>query len=160
MSTVSAKGPDDGTQRCLVVMNSAASQPSGIERGLFFPRQEALHKLGVEVAGAESLILEDSLVQRNRCIDSLHDELPQRAFHLRNGLGAVASVHYELRDQRVVVRRHHALGILRRVHAYSVAAGYVERRDFPSRGSKLLRMLSVDAALDGVAADLDLWRQD
>ncbi len=37
--------------------------------------QESLHELGVELAGAEGFIGKDLLVQRDRGLDSLHDEL-------------------------------------------------------------------------------------
>jgi hypothetical protein len=95
-------------------------------------------------------------VERNRSLDALHHKLAQRALHLGDGLGTVASVHNQLGDQRVVVRRDDALGVLRRIHAHAVAAGNIERRNLAGRRSELSGMFGVDAALDGVAANLKL----
>ena len=101
----------------------------------------------------------DRLMQRDRGLDALHDELAERALHLGHGLGAVAAMNNQLGDQRIVVRRHHALGVQRRIHAHAVAAGHVEGRNLACRRGKFDRMLSVDAALDRVAANFELGRQ-
>ena len=80
-------------------------------------------------AGAEARVREDRLVQGDGGFDSLHHELAERALHLGDGFGAVAAVDDELGDQRVVVGRDDALGVLRRVDADAVAAGNVEGGD-------------------------------
>ena len=77
------------------------------------------------------------LVQRDRGLDSLHHELAQRALHPGDGFGAVDAVHNELGDERVVVGRDDAFGILRRVDANAVAAGHIERRDLAGRWREL-----------------------
>ena len=74
----------------------------------------------------------------------------------RAGVG----MHDELGDQRVVVRRHDAFGVLRRIDAHAIAAGNVEGGDLAGGGRELLRMLGVDAALDGVAANFELRGQN
>src|SRR5579871_5192549 len=123
-------------------------------------RQKSFHELGVEVAGTEVRILEDGLMQRNRGVDSLHDELTERALCTRHGFFAVLTVGDELGDERVVVWRDNAFGVLRGIDADAVASGYIEGRDLAGRGCELLRMLGVDAALDGVAADFELRRKN
>ena len=84
---------------------------------------------GVELAGAEICVGEDLLVQRDRSLDSLHHKLAQGALHLGDGLFAIDAMHDELGNERVVIGRHDAFGILRRIDADAVAAGHIERRD-------------------------------
>ena len=59
----------------------------------------------------------------------MHDELAERALGLGDRLLAVLAVADEFGDQRVVVGRDDAFGILRGVDADAVAAGQVERGD-------------------------------
>ena len=88
-----------------------------------------------------------------RGVDSLDDEHLQRARHARDGLIAVLAAHDQLGDQRIVVGRHHAFGVRRGVDAHAGSARRIEGRDLARRRRELFRMLGVDAALDGVAAD-------
>ena len=60
--------------------------PQRLLGGVALLREEPLHESGVELAGAELLVRKDFLVQRNRGVDSLHDELAQGALHLGDGL--------------------------------------------------------------------------
>src|SRR5665213_1876167 len=94
-------------------------------------------------------------MHRNRRVNSLHHKLRQRPLHLVHGLFAVLAVADEFCDERVVVRWHHALGILCRIDANAVAAGQVEGCNLARAGRELLGMLGVDAALDGVTANRD-----
>src|SRR5512146_11209 len=115
--------------------------------------QKSFHKASVELASPERWILEDLLVQADRSLNSANDELAQRALSFGNGLIASNSMGNELCDQRIVVRRNHAFGILSRIDANTIAAGNVECRDLPRRRSELPGMLGVDAAFDCVAAN-------
>ncbi len=92
-------------------------------------RQEALHEACVEVAFAEAGVLEDFLVEGDGGLDALHNELAERALHLRNRFGPVAAVDDQLGDERVVIGRNHAFGVLRRIDAHAIAAGHIEGRD-------------------------------
>ncbi len=65
----------------------------------------------------------------------------------------VFAVDDQLGNQRIVIGRHDAFGILRRVHPHTVATGNVEGGDAAGGGGELLRMFGVDPALDGVAAN-------
>jgi len=114
--------------------------------------QEIFHEAGVEVTGAEGGVAEDFLVHGDGGLDALDDELAEGALHFGDGFGAVVAMDDELGDERIVVGRDDALGVLRGIDADAVAAGDVEGGDLASRGGELDRMLGVDAALDGVAA--------
>ncbi len=122
--------------------------------------QEALHELGVELAGTEVFVAEDGLVKRDRSVDALHDELRKSAFGTDHGLLAIDAVADELGDERVVVGRDDAFGVLRRVDADAVATGHIEGCNLSRRWSEFARVLGVDAALDGVAADFELRRKN
>ena len=54
--------------------------------------QESLHVLGVELTGTKLGVGEDLFVQRDRCMDPLHDEHVERPLHLVHGFFAVGSV--------------------------------------------------------------------
>ena len=99
-------------------------------------------------------------MKRNGGVDSLHDELLERALHLGDGFVAIDAVDDELRDERVIVGRYDAFGVLRGIDADAVAAGNIEGGDLAGGWRELDRVLGVDAALDGVAADLDLLAEE
>ena len=69
---------------------------------------------------------------------------------------AVAAVHDDLGDHRVVVRRHGALGVRERIDAHARTARHVERVDDAGRRREGLGILGVDAALDRVAGERDV----
>ncbi len=117
--------------------------------------REPFQKVGVEVAGCEIGIGKDALVQRQRGLDSLDDEHFQSAAHARDGLGAVATAHDELGDQRIVVGRDHGVGMGRGIHAHAGAAGNLEGGDAAGRGHEGIGIFGIDAALDAVAAKFD-----
>ncbi len=64
----------------------------------------------------------------------------------------------QLGHQRVVVRRHHVVLVDVGVEPDARPARRVEGLDGARRGAELDRVLGVDAALDGVAASLELGR--
>jgi hypothetical protein len=118
-------------------------------------RHEAFHKLRIELSGDEIRVRENALVQRNRGIDTLHDEHIQSATHPGKRIRAILSVDNQLCNHRVIIRRHHATLILRRIHADAGSAGYVEDGDLACRGGEFLGMLGVDAALDSMSPGSD-----
>ena len=63
-----------------------------------------------------------------------HDERVERQAHLGDGLGAVAALADDLRDHRVVERRHRVARVHVRVHAHAVAARRMEHVD-PARAT-------------------------
>src|SRR5215472_8869425 len=82
--------------------------------------------------------------------------LRERDSHARDGLLARVTVGDDLADQRIVMGRHEIVLVYVRIHAYAGPAGGVVRSDPPRRGHEALRILGVDAALNGVAAPLDV----
>src|SRR5271169_7197994 len=120
--------------------------------GLLRLRQESFDEAGIEIASAKIRIREDSPVQRNRGVDSLHDEHLQSTAHARDSFAAILAAHHQLRDQRVIIWRNRAFGISRGVDAHARSSRRIERRNLARRGRELFRMLGIDAALDGVSA--------
>ena len=83
----------------------------------------------------------------------LHDERFERELHLGDRLVAIAPVHDELGDHRVVERWHGVPSIGMRIHAHAVAARHVEYVDLSRRRLEVPhRVLGVHAALDHVPA--------
>ena len=105
--------------------------------------------------GAELGRIQQPFVERNDGVDAFDDEGVERPFHAGNGFIAVRGVDDQFGHQRVVVGRNDAVGISGGVDAHADAAGDVPASDAPRRRGKGLRMLGVDAALDGVAAHGD-----
>ena len=64
----------------------------------------------------------------------------------------------QLGDQRIVVRRNYVVGIGGCVHADADVARQIQAGDASGRGRERVRILGIDAALDGVAANVDRLR--
>src|SRR5439155_1704041 len=105
-------------------------------------------------AAQEADVVQHFAVQRNIGLDAFHDHFGQRDAHAADGLVAVGAVGDHLADHRVVVGRHAVALVDVRVDADSRTAGRVIRTNFPGRGSEAVRILGVDAALDGMAAQM------
>ncbi len=95
-------------------------------------------------------------VQRNRGLDAFDHRHLERPLHPRDRFLAIAAVHDDLGDHRVVVRRNRALGVRGGVDAHAGAAGDAERVDGAGRRHERDRIFGVDAALDGVPGEGDL----
>src|SRR4029077_57267 len=119
---------------------------------IFLFRQKSLNEPRIEIARAKIRVGKNPPVQRNRRVDSLHDKHSQRPAHPRNRLATILATHHQLGNERVIVWRNRALRISGRVDAYARPSRRIKRRDLARRGGELLRMLSVDAALDRVSA--------
>src|SRR5208283_5607378 len=130
-----------------------------LPRSLFRGGQEALHEPGIKVTRAEVRIDHNPAVQRNAGEDALDHEHLKGTRHTGNGFVTVASVHHKFGNQRIVVGGNDSFGIGRSIHPYTDAARDIEGGDLSSRRSKALRMLGVDAALDGVSAEVH-WGTD
>ncbi len=91
-------------------------------------------------------------------LDRLDRGLAQRAVHARDGRLAGVGMHDEFADHRVVVRGDSITVYAVRVHAHARTARGVEAADRAGRGREVaVRVLGVDAALDRVAGDLDVF---
>src|SRR5260370_37664863 len=104
-----------------------------------------------EIAGTKIGVLEDRAVVADRRCGSNHDELSQRATRAGDRLRAVAAVHDQLGNQRVVVRRHVRSWAEARLDAYPSACGPDPARDTFGAGQVLAQAgFGVDAHLDRV----------
>src|SRR4030066_1461523 len=107
-------------------------------------------------AGDEGGIIQQVLVQRDVALDAFDDHFHQRAAHTGGGLVAGVGVGGPLADHRVVVRRHVIAVVDVRVDADPGAAGRMVVGQLAGAGDESGRVLGVDAALDGVAFELDV----
>ncbi len=107
----------------------------------------AVHELGVDHQFA---------VQCNVGVDAFNRSFCQCRAHAGQGLFTRVTVHDDLADHGVVVRRHKVIGVNMRIHAHARAAGHVPGGDPAGRRDKLVRVFGIDTALDGVAFDFDL----
>ena len=133
------------------------SRPRGIPASLGLVRREELFQpVDVVVAGDDVRLLDQALEEGERGLDAVDDELVDRAAQALQALVAGAAVDDELADQGVVVGRDRVALVDRAIDADADAAGRVVEGDLAGRGGKGLRVLGVDADLDGVAVERDL----
>ena len=109
----------------------------------------------VELSRDEIGIRQYPLMQRNGGLDAFHHESVQPAVHPGDGFGARVAVRDDLGDQRVIVRRDHAIGITRGIHPNPGPTRNAERRDASGGRDKRLRILRIDPALNRVPAKFD-----
>src|SRR5688572_5820790 len=107
-------------------------------------------------AAHEAAVVERLAVQRDVGLDPLDHHLGEGDAHTTHRLLAARAVGDHLAYHRVVVRRHRVALIDVRVDPDARAAGRVVRTDPSRRGREAIGVLGVDAALDGVAAQLDV----
>src|SRR5262249_57756728 len=88
--------------------------------------------------------------------DPFHHGHFEGATHARDRLLAVAAVRDDLGDHRIVVRRDRALSVRERFDTDARPARRTERANHARRRNERVRVLGVDAALDGVAGERDL----
>ena len=62
-------------------------------------------------------------------MDPLDDKHIERTSHTSHRFFAVLAVRNQLGNQRIVVRRHNALGVLRRIHANAIATRNIKDRE-------------------------------
>src|SRR5262245_54479586 len=73
--------------------------------------EQALDKVGVEFPRREVRVREDAPVQGDGGFDAFDDEHVEGTLHAGNGFTAVAALHDELGDHRIVVRWDHRVSI-------------------------------------------------
>src|SRR5690606_30671282 len=110
----------------------------------------------VGAAGQEGGVVDELLVQGDGGLDAVDDDLGEGGGHARDGQLAGFGVGDELGDEGIVVRRDAVAVVGVGVHADAGTAGLVDVLDDAGTGHEGLRVLGVDAALDGMAADLDV----
>src|SRR5580704_18211672 len=114
--------------------------------------QEALNKGRIKLSRAKIRISQNAPMQWNGCKYPLHDKHLKRPRHARNRFVAVFTAHDQLGDQRIIIRRNDAFGVGGGIDSHSSASGRIECGDLSRRRRELLRMLGVNAALDGMPA--------
>src|ERR1017187_10504788 len=112
--------------------------------------------MNIEAAALKGRMREDLLVQCGVGLDPLDDQLGKRVTHARDRGVARITVRDELTNQRVIVRRDAVARIDVAVDANAGAAGRMPELDRSGRGHERARILGVDAAFDGVAAELHI----
>ena len=117
----------------------------------------ALDQPGAGLAGDERGVLEDQPVQRHERRHALDHELVERAQHAQARALAIAVPDAELGDQRVVEADDLVALLDARVDAHARPGRLAVAHDAPGRGPEArARVLGVDAALERVAAQLDV----
>ena len=158
-----AVGPVPGRgQRRHVVRGALAQQHGGarrrhVERGdrplrTGKRRELALDETGIDVAARHLGARQQRLQEREIGCHPRDLECAQRIAQARERLHAIFRPDDELREQRIVVGRDRIAGAKPRIHAHPFARRRAPLPDRPGRREKaLVRILGIDARLDGVA---------
>ena len=113
--------------------------------------------VGVEVAGDEVGILENTLEQRDRGGDADDLVLLERPSHPPQRDRPVGAPGDQLGDHRVIVDRHLIALVQRGIVANAGAAGHSQSLDQAGRRSEVRRrVLGVEPAFDRMAAGVDV----
>src|SRR6266849_5953058 len=127
--------------------------------GLFIFSQEAFHILGIEFPRAKFGVSHNSQVKWDGGMNALHDKHLQGARHARHGLFTVLAMGHQLSDEGIIVGWYYTFSIGSGVYTHPGSTGSMEGDDLARRRGKRLRVLGVDAALDSMAALLDITLQ-
>src|SRR5665213_1130154 len=122
--------------------------------GVSFESQSAFEIMNVEAATLEGRVRQDLLMQGGVGLDALDHQFSERIAHPRDGGIARIAVRDELADHGVIVRRYAVAGVHVAVDANAGAAGADQALASARRGHEGARILGIDAAFDGVAAEL------
>src|SRR5690348_386102 len=116
--------------------------------------------MDILAAVLEADVGHDPLLQRDVALDAFDDRFGQRQLHARDGGLAIRAVDDQLADHRIVVRRDPVAVVEVGVHAHAGAARRLEALHRAGAGHEGVRVLGVDAALDGVAGDVHVFLPD
>src|SRR3954471_19764971 len=106
--------------------------------------------------GLEFRVLDQLLVERDGGLEAVDDEFLERAAQTHDAALAARAVDDQLGDHRVVIRRHPVAGVEARIDADVHAPRSDVILHEARRRREGLRVLGVDPAFDGVAAEADL----
>src|SRR5579883_115673 len=104
----------------------------------------------------EVRLREHPVVERDRGLNSVDDELVERAPEPQDAFRPVAAVDNQLGDEAVVIGRDAIAGVDAAVHPHTGPAGRMIAADQPGRRQESLGALGIDPALDRMAADLEI----
>src|SRR5208282_5957651 len=114
--------------------------------GASLEAESTLQIVDVETALAERAVAEDLLVQGRIGLDARDDHLRERVAHPRDGRLTVLAVGDDLRDQRIVVRRHGVAAVEVAVDADAWSARRVPQAHLTGTRHEGLGVLGVDPA--------------
>src|SRR3546814_32093 len=101
-------------------------------------------------------VAHDAALQRDIGLDAFDDHLGKCLAHARDRGLAIGAVGDQFAYHRIVVRRYPVARVAVRIETNAGAAGLVVLLDLARRGNKGARVLGVDAAFDGMAAEADV----
>ncbi len=120
-------------------------------------QHKLFEKTGVDVAFHKFLVAHDALMEGNGGLDPFNDVLIEGPGHPLDRFLAGVGVDDQLGDHRIVMRKHGVLVVHGTVDPNTQPAGGVVAVDLAGEWGELHRIFSVDAAFDGVPADLDIF---
>ena len=119
-------------------------------------RQPAFQVMDIGPTGHELGVDHQFAVQCNIGIDALHDGLTQSGAHSRERLFTGITMHNDLANHRIIVGRDKVVGVHMGVDPHTRTAGRMPHGDAPRRRDELVGIFGIQAALDGMTANLDL----
>src|ERR1043166_1100476 len=119
-------------------------------------RREPFHEGRAELARDEVLVGKNLQMHRDARLDAVDDRHLEHAPHPRNRFLPIAAMDDDLRDHRIVVRRHGTFRMRERLEADARAARHAEGVNDARRRHERLGILGVDPALDRVARERDV----
>src|SRR5690606_11543163 len=137
--------------------NRARAPPLHDGERLFLLLGQALFQV-VDVLSArlEAAVAHDPLLQGDVGLDAVDDHLAQGHAHAADRGLAVRTVHDQLADHRIVVRRDAIALVDVRVHAHGGGAGRTDGLAQAGAGHEGVGILGGDAAFDRVAVEHDV----
>ena len=113
-------------------------------------RKKSLEPMDVVEPVLDVGVANQRLKQRNGRIDSVDNEFIERAAKPHQGLVAVAAMHDELADERIIIRRDGVAGVDGAIDAHAKAARRMVIGDLARRWPEGRGMLGIDPAFDRV----------
>ena len=119
--------------------------------------KEFLDEVGGVDAPAELGVVQHGFLERDGGLDSLDDVLVECPVHFVHGIAAAGAEGDQLGDHGVVMGRDGVAGVGVAVEAHAASAGGEVHINLAGAGTEVIpRILGIDAALYGVATDLDV----
>src|SRR5690606_33397590 len=128
-------------------------------------RGDSRHQFLFEVVDVDTAFAETGVAYQHALqiligADAVDHQLIERLSHAIQRAFAIVAVGDDFRDHRVVVRRHGVTAVQMGVDANTGATRRVEMRDLAGAGHEGFGVFGVDAAFEGVAAQLDVLLPD
>src|SRR5579883_1503857 len=116
---------------------------------------EGLEEVGIEIAGAETLVTHERSVKWDRSLNAFNDHLVQAGLHPVNRLFPIIAEGDELTNERVVVWWDLVTGVNVRIESHTVTTRSMEAGNGTGRRTKIFfGIFRIDAALNSMALGL------